>query len=552
MKKTVTATTHIALVGSQKNAPTGEKVRDVGSTKRLEISIMLPCKAGDAEIDRVLAEVTSGKRAPLTVAELTQLMGATDDHIGQVKAACAAKGITVLEQSVSDKAHGIVRLSGTFARFRRLFPNLKLSVYKEDGGTHIGREGHINVDRALPILGVYGLDDRNVAHTNYRRPIPGEGKGFLQARRLPAGLTSRGLARLQGVPVEELDKLQGVVTAYISLGGDNGKKMEKDIELAAKHDGIGVSKFFGVSVDGTAIEGDYNDDATVENALDKQGQALLNPNGWVGCFRAANSDDAFARAQETANVFEGVKVGDVVLPLMGVSISWGMAESAWTEQSLKRWERAFKAARLRGIIVTAATGDNGSKDGTEAETADAPSCVPHVIGAAGVYIRSADGTTVSEIGVWNDMARGGGATGGGISTTFPLMAEEKGLNVPVSAANKKPGHSASVIADCAAPDSGPMVYYKGRASQVGGTSHAAPFIVIKLCLMQKLLKTPLADMVGFVYANAKGMFHQVTVAGNNGAYPADPTDLYNAAVGFGVIDWDGFKAVAQKKQGAAA
>ena len=38
----------------------------------------------------------------------------------------------------------------------------------------------------------------------------------------------------------------------------------------------------------------------------------MNPNGYVVVFRAENSDDAFARAQETANVFEGVKEGDIV------------------------------------------------------------------------------------------------------------------------------------------------------------------------------------------------------------------------------------------------
>lgn len=547
------STSHIALVGSRKSAPTGDKVKDVGATKRLEVSIMLPCAATDAEIDRVLAEVTSGKRAPLSVAELTQLLGATAAHIREITDACNAKGLTVMPQTAADQAHGIVRISGTYARFRRLFPQLKLSVFKEGGVNIIGREGHINVERTLPVVGVYGFDDRDIASCYFRRPIQGDGKGTFAARRpnLPAGLTSRGLARLQGIPVDDLSKVTGVVTGYISLGGDNGKKMQADVALAAKHDGIGTAKFVGVSVDGTPVEGNYNDDATVENALDAQAHALMNPNGYVVVFRAENSDDAFARAQETANVFEGVKEGDKVLPLMGLSISWGMAETNWTEQSLKRWERAFKAARLRGIIVTSATGDNGSKDGTDTETGDAPSCVPHNIGSAGVYIRSTDGTTVTEVGVWNDMGAGGGATGGGISTTFPLMDEEKGLNVPVSAATKKPGHSASLIADCAAPDSGPQVMYKGRFSQVGGTSHASPFINIKLCLLQRLLAKPVADMVGFAYANAKGMFRQVTVDGNNGAYEAKTTDLYNAAVGFGVIDWTGFLAQAQKVNGVA-
>src|SRR5581483_8311041 len=103
--------------------------------------------------------------------------------------------------------------------------------------------------------------------------------------------------------------------------------------------------------------------------------------------------------------------------------------TSWTEQSLQRWKRVATAARLRGLIITAATGDDGSTDGTSKATPDAPSCVPGIIGAAGVYVESHDGKTVTEIGVWNDMPLGG-ATGGGISAIFAQEPEEKELGLP--------------------------------------------------------------------------------------------------------------------------
>ena len=115
------------------------------------------------------------------------------------------------------------------------------------------------------------------------------------------------------------------VTAYISLGGDN-VKIASDLKATAKAEGIKSATFLRVPTDSTA-NGQYSDDATVENRLDQDAQGLLNPDGAVLALTAGNSDDAFAGAGEFANTYPGVKIGGKLVKLTVVTISWGMAKA---------------------------------------------------------------------------------------------------------------------------------------------------------------------------------------------------------------------------------
>jgi hypothetical protein len=547
MKKNITPRL-VTLSRSNKPTPEGTRLGELNGNKRLRFSVQMATNATVAQIAAIQEDVTAGRRPHLTNAELVQLFGESRSHRRRVYAGVKAHGLKVIARSASDKMFGVVQLEGTYAAAKKFMPGLKLSLFKDSKGEEfIGREGTISVKANLPVVGVYGLDTRDVAHTNVH--LAGK---TAKPSAIPSGLTSRGLAKLQGFDFGMLDSVADVVTGYISLGGDNGKKMQADAGAAAKHDGIALANIVGISVDGTPVDGGaagYRDGATVENALDLQAHVLINPNGHCLVFRADNSDDAFARAYESAVAYTGLKLADGrVLKLRSVTISWGMAESGNTAQSLERWARAAAAGRLKGLVTTAATGDNGSRDNTASPTPDAPSCVPGIIGAAGFGIRSTNDSTVSARYVWPD-------TGGGISETFPLIAEEKDLGLPVSADTKKPGHSASLIADVAAPECGPFVRYMARFSQVGGTSHAAPAIGIKMAKLLKKLEDEgivISDPYGFVYENlGKGILDMVTEAGSNGDYDAKPGDVINVPVGGGSINEEKFLAVARAAAKAA-
>lgn len=541
--------------GSKKLAPLGCEVvkEEIHGRKKVSFSIQAPMAADPAAIERLLSWVGNGTRPPLTVAELEAVTGADFEHIEKITKAVKAAGLTALPRSDADVSHGIVRVTGTYAAARRFLPGLKLSHSKdEDGRLFFARSGEINARSDLPIVGVFGLDTRRVAKTRYRlhdsafRPHAGQRDHG----------TARDIAQAQGFPVADLDKSR-IVTGYISLDGDNGVKMQGGLQLAAKRHGIATTKIVGVSVNGALVEGDADADSTVENRLDMQDHGVLNPNGFCVVFCAPNDDDSFGLSIETAVAFKGVDDGGQLLPLMGVSISWGMAESVNTKQSLRRWERALLAARLRGMIVTAATGDDGSRDKTRAATPDAPSCVPGMIGAAGLeLVFGAEGKVVGRR-VWNDMPLGG-ATGGGVSAVFPVTADEAalGLNASlfVSKSTGRPGHISATISDAAAPSTGPLIFdYDGTARAVGGTSSSAPVICIKLCKISAALPRRIPDMLGFIYRHAHdGIFSQVTEPGNNGDYSVQPGDLLSVATGFGEINFARFMEVALKELGGAA
>ncbi len=528
----------IVLKDSHRAAPTGKVIGEVAPNKVLYAAIQTPTAMSAAAIERLVFEVQHGLRAPLKPRQLKRVLGSKTKHVRANNAAIRSCGLTVDKRTAADEAHGIIRFHGTYAAFKKFSPNLKLVVVEDGKGNKvITRQGPLSVFTNLPIVGLFGLDEREVAHTNYHIHKPSGNKPQV----IPAGLTSRGLAKLQGWDVADMDATVRV-TGYISLGGDNVKCL-KDLATAARKDGIKSANVIRVSTDGTP-NGDYSDDATVENILDLLAQALLNPNGYVIQFCAGNSDDAFAGAAEAANVYPGVKVGKTTLKLSSLTISWGMAESANTPQSLQRWARIGTASQLVGLDITAATGDNGPDDSTQAATPDAPSCVPNIKGAAGEGITSSDGKTVASRAPWDDTANGGGETGYGISSLFPPMPEEAGLDLPVSAVTNKPGHSASVFMDIAQPASGPALPYNGKWIQVGGTSHSAPIQGAKESYLKA--KYGIVSFLAFGYANGPAIVDKITVGDDSGPYPADPSKDYNVMTGFGEINPTKAGAVAKK------
>ncbi|MCA9801705.1 MAG: hypothetical protein KC777_06945 [Cyanobacteria bacterium HKST-UBA02] len=523
---------HICLNQSHKTAPSGKKIRELSGNKQLTISLMLPSRASDTEIQELIAAVQSGKRPPLSLKEREAVLGARPQDIRKVMAEARKHGLKVHKRDASARSHGMIRVTGTYARFQRFLPGVELHLYNDmKGNPFTGREGSINVLSGLPIQGVFGLDDRDVAHTNYQwhEPKP----GFQAARKgAPSGLTSRGLAALQGWNLTEMDKLVRV-TGFLSLGGDL-LKIVKDLETLCKEAGIETPEVKRISTDGVE-NGSYRDDATVENALDLFAQALVNPSGAVLQFQAENSDDAFAGAAEAAIAHPGIKLGKRTVKLSVLSISWGMAESGNTQQSLERWARIAASAQLAGIDIVAATGDTGPKDSTRNYTPDAPSCVGKgravIMGAAGIGILTEDGETISEIVPWNDSSDS--ETGYGISAVFPPTELEQGLNLPVSAETGKPGHSASVFSDIAQPASGPVVLWNKRRGQVGGTSHSAPLQGAKMAFLKT--KYGITSFTAFGYANGPKIVDKITRGDSSAPYPADPGADYNVMTGFGVI-----------------
>ena len=75
--------------------------------------------------------------------------------------------------------------------------------------------------------------------------------------------------------------------------------------------------------------------------------------------------------------------------------------------------------------------------------------------------------------MWNELASGEGATGGGVSTLFPLPAWQKSSKVPASTTSAG-GRGVPDVAGDADPSTGYEVRVDGQTTVIGGTSAVAP------------------------------------------------------------------------------
>ena len=217
-----------------------------------------------------------------------------------------------------------------------------------------------------------------------------------------------------------------------------------------------------------------------------------------------------------------------------ISISWGGPESTWTAQSLQSYNSALQAAAAVGVSVCVAAGDSGSTDGVTdgLQHVDFPASSPYALACGGTHLVGS-GSTISDEQVWNDLPSDG-ATGGGVSATFPLPAWQAHASVPPSVNKGKfVGRGVPDVAGDADPGTGYQVGVDGSNIVVGGTSAVAPLWAGLIACFNSQLKTPVGYLNPTLYqqiAAVAGTFRDIT-AGNNGSYKA--AKGWDACTGWG-------------------
>lgn len=286
----------------------------------------------------------------------------------------------------------------------------------------------------------------------------------------------------------------GQKVAVIELGGGY---VQADLDKYFHSLGLTVKPVIFVGVSGAKnTPGDPNG-ADGEVMLDLCVVGGMAPGCQMYCYMAPNTDAGFVAAIQKATV-DGMNA---------ISISWGGAEDQWTALSLSTMEASLAAAKAAGITVTVAAGDNGSGDGEAGQHVDYPASSAYVLACGGTSLPSA--SPLTEV-VWNDGTKGG-ATGGGVSSKFPIPAWQANANVPGSKMRGVPD-----VAGVADPETGWNIIVDGQAMVIGGTSAVAPmWAALAACLNQALGRN-----VGFlnplIYSLA-GWSRDIT-SGNNGTY----------------------------------
>jgi kumamolisin len=505
----------ISLRGGLRALPEGAtRTGPVPSDHVIEISVTVKPKDESALLAR-LATITNPDAKRMVMAADRGAMYRHD--IGMVVDHATENGLTVLEVS---PARRLVRLSGSPAAIEAAF-GTTLGLYNDGAQDFRSHIGDVQLPEALHgvVDSVLGLDTRAVAHTRIVRPMLAQ----------PGGLEPNKIGPLYDFPTG-VDGT-GVAVALIELGG--GFKAS-DNTAAFKAMGLKVPRVVAVSVDGAHNK--TGSDADGEVALDIQVVGGVAPGAEIAVYFAPNTDAGFSDAISQA-------VHDATIKPSVISISWGGPENSWSPQAITAMNAAMQDAATLGISVYVASGDSFATDGVTDGHAhvDFPASSPYATGCGGTHI-AVSGSSITAEMVWNDSLAGGGGTGGGISSLFPVPSFQAGFSLPTSVNGTGPGRGVPDVAGDAAPSSGYLIVVDGKKEVVGGTSAVAPLWAGLTALINQKAAVPVGFLPAFLYPQAKAsraLTMEITSGNNKPAksqlgYQAGP--VWNACTGLGRPD----------------
>ncbi len=506
----------VPVPGSDRAAlPNARDLGPIDPSTNVEVSVVVRPRAAPPSVGQT--GLLPHERQPLSRDAYAASYGASDADLTRVEQFATSVGLRVLERSAARRT---VRLSGTAQAMNAAF-GVDLRRYQVGGREFRGRVGSILIpaDLADVVQAVLGLDDRPAARVHFRPrpPIP--------ARPLATAVsyTPPEVAQLYEFPTGVNG--QGQAVALIELGGGY-----RDEQLAAYFADLGIQPaptVTSVSVDGATNAPGGEADGEVQ--LDIEICGAVAPGAHIVVYFAPNTDSGFLDAVTTA-------IHDTTYQPSVLSLSWGSQEETWTAQSRTALDEAFQAAAALGVSICVASGDDGSSDGATDGKAhvDFPASSPNVLACGGTALHGANGTIASET-VWND-GREGGASGGGVSTAFPLPSWQSGAHVP-SSANRGGGAGRGVpdVSGNADPSTGYQVNIDGSDTVVGGTSAVAPLWAGLIARLNQQLGHPLGFLNPVLYQRLAGTsaMRDVT-SGNNGAYQAAAG--WDACTGLGSPD----------------
>jgi kumamolisin len=506
---------YVAVAGSERQpVPGAAKSGPCDPNEPVRVTLVLRRRPPKKNTPSVAELIQRGER--LSRRQYTTRYGADSEDIKQVETFAQAMGLTV--ESVNAGARTMT-LSGTVDAFSRAF-RVDLSRYTYPGGTYRGRTGMVYVPAELEeiVRNVLGLDDRPQARPHCRIL-----QGVNPAATGSSSYTAPQVAQLYDFPTAVNGA--GETIGIIELGGGYN---QSDLNSYFSALGLSSPAVSAVSVDGAQNQptGDPNG-ADAEVMLDIEVAGAVAPGAKIVVYFAPNTDSGFLDAINQA-------VTDNQNKPSVISISWGGPESTWTAQSLQSYNSALQSASAVGVTVCVACGDNGSTDGvTDGEAhVDFPASSPYSLACGGTHLTSS-GQSITGEEVWNDLPNGG-ATGGGISATFPIPSWQDAAGVPpsVNPGNFK-GRGVPDVAGDADPATGYQIDVDGSSEVVGGTSAVAPLWAGLIALFNQSLKNSVGYLSPNLYqkiALATGAFHDIT-SGNNGSYQAKAG--WDACTGWG-------------------
>jgi kumamolisin len=510
----------VLLAGSEKKPLAGETDPAIAAAAQAAKAASKRAPKGGARMGRITVSVVMKPKTRfamkrgrpqerLTRAAYASRHGVDPASVKIVRAFAREFGLTA--ETVLPKGCCTIHLSGSAAAMQKAF-GVSLTMQSTAAGSFRVREGGIHIPEELEghIVAVLGLDNRPQAMPHFR-----------VAQVNSVSYTPVQVGALYGFPAGAT--ASGQTIGIIELGGGY---RAADLSAYFKTLGLAAPAVTAVAVDGGKNSPGNASGADGEVMLDIEVCGAVAPGAKIAVYFAPNTDQGFIDAVSMA-------VHDTANKPSVVSISWGGPELSWTGQATAALDAACQAAAAVGVTITVACGDNGSTDGVSGggNNVDFPASSPHVVACGGTAL-TGSGTTITSEVVWNELATGEGATGGGVSTIFPLPTWQQNAGVP-AAPSAGGGRGLPDVAGDADPSTGYVIRVDGQTTVIGGTSAVAPLWAGLIALANQANGMAVGFINPAIYAaSAKKAFRDIT-QGNNGpgGYSAGPG--WDACTGLG-------------------
>jgi len=528
------------LAGSERRpTPNARLLGPADPTERLSVTIVLRRRPDGPPVP----DVNSFARPPLnrrmSSDEFAAQYGASPDDIAKIIAFARAHGLTIVE---THAARRTVVVSGTVTQMRNAFA-VDLNRYevplpldarqrRRPVGTpqsYRGRDGFIHVPAELAdlIVGIFGLDNRNITKRNAVGDPPNT-----------TTLTVPTITKLYNFPS---NSAAGQTIAIFSEDGYQKADIQK--YYATLPAGYMMPTIIDISVDANNSgnpDPETTQDICIASTVAQGAQIAVyfttyDQKGWVDLIQRVAHPSA---GDSTCSVLSSsfyVSNGDdlATLKAEGISTSWLTAVTA-----------AFQDAAMQGVTVCIASGDTGSdsKVGDGKAHAQYPASDPWVLSVGGTTVGNVQGSSFDEY-VWNDVSiYGSFATGGGISDFFNLPAYQNSAGVPQSVNGSRVGRGVPDVAANASPNSGYPMSAGSLNFAASGTSASAPLYAGLIALLNAALPRSVGFLNPTLYMLGNSVCQNISSPpgpANNGlngvtGYPAGAG--WNACAGWGRID----------------
>jgi kumamolisin len=481
------------------------------------------------------------ERRYLSPQEVTAQYGADPADLSAVAEWARGQGLTVVSQNVAARS---IRLGGTAGALSQAF-GVKLQTFRYPAGEYRGRTGDVYVPASLSrvIVAVLGFDNRPLGRAYIRTAD----RTFEATT--PSQNTSLPANTYWPPTVGELYQFpqkfngEGQTVAVFVFNGQVGSTGE---QAPGGYNASMLEGYFSQSLNTSlpqltniVVQGPGNQPGDGSNQADVSGEVYLDlcmvgslaPGAKIAVYFTEFSEQGWVDAINEA-------VTDAVNDPSVISISYGNPENdpahgLWTAMAVQQVNSAFQIAAAAGRTICCAAGDQGAADetGTTTVHADFPASSPWVLACGGTRLEASNGTITSEV-VWNDLADGNGATGGGVSQIFPVPSWQQATNVPPVSGTQHHGRGLPDVSSLADPET-PYVILSanGQLGGVGGTSAAAPLWSALIARCNQALGARVGYLNPLLYSQmSTGVLRDIT-QGNNGAYQAGTG--WDACSGFG-------------------